>query len=411
MKIAIKGAEFRNKGAQALLFTTIYEIRKKFPDAEIFYVVKERPSSKIGIKAVYLYRSSFLNALKYKAGRSGKIDFFAKATLNSIRTILKGNVKLVHADYTYLKIIKELDLLLDISGYALSSAFAPAINENYLAFIDYAKACGIPVVLLPQSFGPFAYGEGTEKFMERIKTALRYPRIIFAREAEGMLLLKKEFALNNVIQSDDLVLQNPIKDLNLVCDASHFSKHIPEIKTDRNVAIVPNTKIVSKCGHINLQNLYKAIIDLLLEQNRTVYIMQHCVDDIDICKAIKNQFATVPSVILVDTELNFYEYERIIHKFDYIIASRFHSIVHAFKQNVPCLGLGWADKYMSLFQSCGQQDYILDLRGSITTEAVIKTLLTLEQNYITERTVIEAQLLQIQSNSCFDQTFAVLDCK
>ena len=36
-RVLITGANFGNKGAQSMLFTVVSEIRKNFPDAEIFF--------------------------------------------------------------------------------------------------------------------------------------------------------------------------------------------------------------------------------------------------------------------------------------------------------------------------------------------------------------------------------------
>ena len=43
----------------------------------------------------------------------------------------------------------------------------------------------IPVILMPQSFGPFNYKERKEEMLERIETVLSESQLIFARENEG----------------------------------------------------------------------------------------------------------------------------------------------------------------------------------------------------------------------------------
>ncbi len=37
MKVIITGANFGNKGAQSMLFTTVAVLRNKYPDAKIFF--------------------------------------------------------------------------------------------------------------------------------------------------------------------------------------------------------------------------------------------------------------------------------------------------------------------------------------------------------------------------------------
>lgn len=40
----ITGANFRNKGAQAMLFVTVDELRRRYPDCRIYFATSERIS-------------------------------------------------------------------------------------------------------------------------------------------------------------------------------------------------------------------------------------------------------------------------------------------------------------------------------------------------------------------------------
>ena len=61
---------------------------------------------------------------------------------------------------------------------------------------------------MPQSFGPFTYDQKLNYINKRLSSLLKYPRIIFAREKEGYDAHVNSFNLNNVLLSNDLVLQN-----------------------------------------------------------------------------------------------------------------------------------------------------------------------------------------------------------
>ena len=48
-------------------------------------------------------------------------------------------------------------MLIDISGYAIGSNWSDKVCSDYLDNIEFAQAYGVPVYLMPQSFGPFEY--------------------------------------------------------------------------------------------------------------------------------------------------------------------------------------------------------------------------------------------------------------
>lgn len=409
--ILITGANFTNKGAQAMLFVTVSEIRSRYPDANIYYTTKENLSISNGFKFSALDKHTFLNAFEKKAGKKNKSAFLMEASKQALRSLIKRNFGALYSDFKYFSLIESLDLILDVSGYNLSSLFSVKTNDHYLKIIDCAHKCNIPIVLLPQSFGPFAYGENTSPYIKDMHKILQYPLLIFAREKSAYQLLVGQFGLENTLLSDDLVLQNRCIHWDLICEADTMPCLDLKISSSDNIAIIPNKKILDKCPHIDMYALYRDIITALLRSQKTVYLIYHSSEDYMICKNIKKEFIGETSVILLPQELSCYDYTNIITHFEYIIASRFHSIVHAFKQDIPCLGLGWADKYLELFESLGQQDYMLDMRKEITLQDIMMRLESLDQSYSSEKQVIKDRLKIIQQHNCFDLMFKELKSK
>ncbi|MDZ7835034.1 MAG: polysaccharide pyruvyl transferase family protein [Alkalibacterium sp.] len=70
-------------------------------------------------------------------------------------------------------------------------------------------------------------------------------------------------------------------------------------------------------------------------------------------------------VILLDRDISSLEFDILVEKLDFIIGSRFHSIVHSYKNHVPCIAIGWATKYHELLKLFGQYDYMFDVRESL----------------------------------------------
>ena len=207
----ITGGNFTNKGAQSMIMITVSEIRKRFSDADIYILPNDD------------YRSYDTKNLRFSVLRN-HTDFFLIncGFLNKLKLLIKNVVRfcLMRDVYifeelrTYTDTIKKIDCILDISGFCLSSQFETEYNMMLLNIIKEGKKYDIPVILLPQSFGPFDYKENKDKMLKLIKNELSYPYAVFAREKNGYKLLKSVLRDDhNLRLSSDLVLQN--KDINL----------------------------------------------------------------------------------------------------------------------------------------------------------------------------------------------------
>jgi colanic acid/amylovoran biosynthesis protein len=114
---------------------------------------------------------------------------------------------------------------------------------------------------------------------------------------------------------------------------------------------------------------------------------------------IKERFKNNDKVSLVVDDMNCIQFDRLVKNFDFIIASRFHSIVHAYKNNVPCIAIGWATKYHELLQTFKQEKYIFDVRHNIDITGIKKSLNTMLERYQKESETIKFLLKEIQSDS------------
>ena len=182
----IFGAQMVNKGAQAMLFVTASEIRKRDPQAEIVVFIYDKWK---GAEDPSLYRFRF-------------VPITMKEIMNLSRTSLSRAYLLakkakMKADSPRLQEIREIlenaKMAFDISGYALSNQWGVNGSLFYLSKFALLHQYGIPTYILPQSFGPFDYHSAAKNMMVHrlTKKYLRYPEIIFAREQEGFDCLTK----------------------------------------------------------------------------------------------------------------------------------------------------------------------------------------------------------------------------
>lgn len=387
--IIITGGELFNKGAQAMTFIAVDQLKRRFPEHKI-YVLSEmdcaRPKEE---KALYAFEFMGWNPIKFARSQSNP--------LLRLICILRNKRELYEAENIY----RNTDLMIDVSGYALGSNWDFNYCNRYLDHLEFAKAFKIPVYLMPQSFGPFDFaGEEGRILDKRIRELLPETRIICAREQEGYDALKKTYGLSNVIRTNDLVLNNKeINVENIFRDVPIFE--VPDINK-KSVGIIPNARAMEVGQRDILDELYAEVIRVLLDKGYSVYLLSHSTMDREICKDIKLKYQEENSVILLDQEFSCLEFDEIVKQFDFTIASRFHSIVHAYKNGIPCVSLGWAVKYYDLLVQFKQEQYCFDVREEINKTLFFDKIEQMDMNHMQEATRIINSLKEIQSENIFD---------
>ena len=404
MKVMITGAQFNNKGAQSLLFSVMDYLKKKSREVEIYYLPLD-DYRKYNNK---LYRFEIvyggMEAHYYENYALARPFILAKAWLRKI--VKKSAVSI--SDVTKLhRVLPEMDAIIDVSGYQLTSKFPYIMNRKFLYYIEEAKRHSKKVVLMPQSFGPFEYTEKKEKMHSLIKKDLNNADLIFAREKDGFDLLRNQFGVKNLLLSPDLVLQCGEIDWNNIY-TSVTEIEYPILKTKGNVAIIPNTEPFKHGDERLILSIYKEIIDELLCLGKMVYIFRHS-RDLEACKKIYDLFRDNEKVVLIEDEFECSEYSRFIEQFDYIVASRYHAIVHAYREDVPAIVLGWAVKYQELAELFGQQAFVFDItRGDLTNLKVSELIQTMNNNFAVEKERIKKTLKKLSDSNCMDICWNVI---
>ena len=386
--IVITGGELFNKGAQAMTFTAVHEIRRRFPHHQIYLLSEmdmDRPKCE---KDIYAFDFTGWYPIK-----------FARCQHNVLFRLLckiRNSKELAQCENVY----RNCDAMIDVSGYALGANWSVNNNNRFLNHLEFAKAFGIPVYLMPQSFGPFDFGEGHPGIDDRCRELLPYCKTILAREQESYDALVNTYGLTNVRLAPDLVLNSKEIDL------SGIYKTVPDLNlpdiAPNSVAVIPNGRNFTLGNEDHILSLYQTAIELSLQQNRTVYLLHHATSDAAICKQLKESFPDQDRVVLLEREFSCLEFHALVGKFDYLIASRFHSIVHAFKNAVPCIALGWATKYHELLNLFSQSEYILDVRSNANADTMRTALEKMNANYTVESQKISSKLADVQKNNVFD---------
>lgn len=394
--VVIVGGELHNKGAQAMTFTVVDEIKKKFPNKDVALFAAtyserdEIEEKKLNFKVLPWYIRVKMKILGFPwSFKVGATDYF--------KYLIRGT-RISNDQFTEInEILRNADLMVDVSGYALSSQRGYVASLSYLYNIVIAKKFEIPMVLYPQSFGPFNYSKVDEKKLFPLMSQyLKYPQKIYAREYDGIKHLEN-FNLNNVEKCFDSVLQNK-NELTMGniynLDKIRLNNEAVKIKKSA-VAIIPNQKIMVHGNELEQFHFYKKIINRLIELNKKVYLIRHSYEDLIICRKIKSEFQNEKRVVLLEDDLSCIQIEQLLSSFDFLIASRYHSIIHAYKNFVPTLVFGWAIKYQELLSHFEQEKYLFDVRTEQDEAEIINRLNEMLDNYEEESEVIRRKMAKL----------------
>ena len=386
--IIITGGGMVNKGAQAMTLIAVHELRKRFPDHRIYlYSPVDLANPKLD-KGVFTF--DFIGWYPLKFARCQHNPLWRVVTL------LRSRSELLEAETVY----RNTDFIVDVSGYALGSNWNDKVCNDFLDILEFANGFGIPVYLMPQSFGPFDFGKGRKAVNARIQKLLPTAKIIFVREQEGYEALVSTYGLKNVQLARDLVLSNRGIDLANVF-VTPPTLRLPEIRSE-SVGVIPNSMNSAIGNQAAVLELYVSAINALLAHGKTVYLLSHSAMDSGLCRKLKEPFCSNEKVILLEQDFSCLEFNELVKKFRYLVASRFHSIVHAFKNGIPCIAMGWATKYHDLLNLFDQGQYILDVRNDIGEAEMLAIIDRMNARYLEESAKIRKGLAAVQKQNVFD---------
>lgn len=361
----ITGAQFQNKGAQAMLFTAISEIREKASNAIIWYLPVDQNDY-------------------YTEDIQKKYRFIALLDGTDLRSQL-------------FEICTGLTAIIDVGGYVLTSKWSP---EFVIEYLRIARNYDIPIYFMPQSFGPLDYDDNT---CEILRLLLPEAKLIFAREKDGYNQMQEKFHLQNMIQSIDLVLENK----KLYLDRIYYDVKKPKkinIGNKNSVAIIPNIRTFEYGVHKGILSLYRIMIEKLLTMDKEIYIVAHS-DDEAACCDIYSMFFCDERVNLIEEDLDCIDFAEMMQSFEFAVVSRYHAAVQAYKKETPCIILGWAEKYKELAEYFEQSKYVMDVREEISSATLISLLEGLDSNKVIEAEKIKMKLEHIPEETCFNFLF------
>lgn len=275
----------------------------------------------------------------------------------------------------------EVDMILDASVFAYGDTWgAKKANRRLGAHIRRWKLAGIKVVLLPQAFGAFRVPELRKEMTFIFKEADR----VYVRDSVSMRYVNGLHTSPNIIQKPDFTnLVAPIMPKN----TSEFS--------DR-VAIIPNIKMIEAVpkGGVGYIDTMAGIIAAIRKEGREPFLLLHEADkDVDVAKLI-NATQAVPMKVVAETHPLLIK--GIIGASYSVVTSRFHGLVSALSQGVPCIATSWSHKYEELLS---EYEYPQGLIGKdVDVAARVASMLDADVQR-TEREHLKAKAMNYKEES------------
>lgn len=343
MVIELRGVEFVNKGAELMLHAIMQKVKENVPDPTFVMELTQRvPAEKLSEHNIYVKKSG------------AKAKFIPGFIRKKLRFILD----------------KEINVVLDASGFAFGDQWGAKKADKRIGSISTWREEGKKVILLPQAFGPF--NDHALKLV--MKKMIANADLIFAREKQSYEYIRRISEKNNIIQAPDFT--NLLKG------------KVPENfdATDRQVAIIPNYKMIEMKG--DEDNLYTNFLLVAINKINTLglkpyFLIHEGERDIQIAKKV-NSLLEKPLEIIINPDPAIIK--GIISTAFFIVCSRFHGVVSALSQSVPCISTSWSHKYEMLHQEYDFEDGLLK---NIGDQEAIEQKITKLSDPETNKTISE----------------------
>jgi colanic acid/amylovoran biosynthesis protein len=371
--LIINAYSYKNRGDSGIIVATIKLLREIFPNCKIDIM------SNFYKENINFYKNYDVNSIEpiWNNTKRGMIKNYIKGLIFALKVMTLPTLIPLRKKNN----LKKYDLVISAGGgYLYSSKKGPLGYGlmNSLFNMLYFKNHNIPVILFPQSVGPFNY-EIDKKVVSRVLNKID---LVMSREPISTNLLKEIGVEKNIIEIPDIafILEPKKISLDFLYNllGNNYNNYF-------KIGITVMDWLFARKGKTekDINNYLDKIAYSLKEikhkfNNLKVYIFpQVDVGDKDTDLYVSKQFlnkllADNISAKLVSLE-NIYDPEitvSIYSQMDVFIASRMHSSIFALAGGVPTIAFAYQPKTLGTFKLLGLDDFVLDIEEFSSEEFV-----------------------------------------
>jgi polysaccharide pyruvyl transferase WcaK-like protein len=397
MKLVLAGAspDTGNLGVSALCHATVAEILRTSPDTE--FVILDHGS---GVRRA-AFRSTNGTAGTL-AGAKNTRRYWRADSFAAIRLGARaGGVGAVARE------ICSADAILDISG---GDSFTDLYGPRRLETVMYPKLIAldnrIPLVLLPQTYGPFSLAASRRRAAEVVRSAL----CAYARDEYSFGILRD--LLGDAYSPDrhecgvDVAFLLPVTQPAQIPAAVQRKLEDPSITVaGLNVSGLIYNDPAKARSQYGISLDYRALVPLLIERlldtgADVVWLIPHVLTPVGHYESdLQASLIALESVAgsyrervdVLDQAFNQSEAKWVISRCDWFCGTRMHSTIAGLSSGVPTAALAYSGKTAGVFASVGAEHCVVDARKE-ADEAAIEKLAALWLAREDDESLINANL-------------------
>jgi colanic acid/amylovoran biosynthesis protein len=247
-------------------------------------------------------------------------------------------------------ISRDLDLILDGSGFAYGDDWGPKKARQSTALFRSTRSRGGKAVLLSQQFGPFSQAG----VVAAVREMFEHVDLAFARDETSRRNLE---ALGI---SESKLAVSP--DFTILVQAVEPRPEELEQLQDA-VCFIPNARMLDKteaAASARYLDWVESLFEFLARRGYPVVIVVHEDKRAD-WSIVERLNAGRSQQIPVFSPDDARRTKGLVGRSRLVIGSRYHGLVSALVQGVPTIGLGWSHKYVELFSEFDcSRNYLAD---------------------------------------------------
>ncbi|MEM9433437.1 MAG: polysaccharide pyruvyl transferase family protein [Pseudomonadota bacterium] len=229
---------------------------------------------------------------------------------------------------------REIDLVLDASGFAYGDYWGPGKFDHFIARrMPFWTKHNTQRIALPQAWGPFS----APAFQKNIARQLSEFDLVYARDGESFDHLRSSGVMNVREAPDFTNLLTTNHDL---CPAKYRGYAI----------LIPNAKLVAQADATArasyLDFMQNALMSLSLTSDRVGVLIHEGKGDRQLASELNGSFDLIdPRDALTS--------KHILAQARAVVSGRYHGLVSALSAGVPSLACAWSHKYQHLMNDYG----------------------------------------------------------
>lgn len=425
MRVLLNGGGYENRGAEAMLRTVRAELGKRIPDME-FYLWRlaqwdAHSALASGMNPLPLPIDS-PNCKWHLFGRYGRElwsmrELMRTRSVNHFAAVFGRKKRFSKACEHYLRrAMKSVDGLVDISGFAYGDSFWEVGGfEMAEPLLGVCKDQDKPAIFLPQAWGGFAKAETRDA----LRQMASYPNtVMYSRDEISSRHLEKALGKpeGSIVSYPDIAFRfsggTPDQ-------GGHILRSMGCSMKRPIVGISPNLRVFDRVpgegtGNAYLQSLVMLARHLLRNHDVDVVLQANEIsgnraarDDRYLCSLIAGMVNQPDRCFMTTESLSAEATKALIGQFEFLVGSRFHSLVFALSQGVPGMSISWFHKYKELFSLFGMEDAVLE-SGDLHADTLIQTFEHGWSKRQERRPLILATVTELQAtiDSLFDDVAA-----